>query len=228
MPNTMLPLPRPPHRRARLHVSVCLGVLALASLLGCSRPLLHQRPAAALLPAPAEARSGAGALALDQDVVRLTDLDFVTRARASERLVAAGEAALPALGRRGDQEVVLYGKERVSTTRPVIREILDGMPDAAVRRELASGEAVVRRAAAEELGRRDRWGSIPALIDATEDRVPPVRASAAASLRRLTNRFFGFRAEAPSTLRAAATERWRTWWAVEGRREAPEGGDDEG
>ena len=36
------------------------------------------------------------------------------------------------------------------------------------------------------------------------------------------------RAESPPTLRAAATERWRTWWAIEGRVEAHKGPRDEG
>lgn len=236
MPNTMLPSPRPPHRRAVTRASIRRGLFALGRLalgpvfvgcllLGCSRPLLNEGPSEALLPSAAVGPVGDG---FDPDVRRLEDPDFVTRARAAERLVAAGPAALPALGRRGDQPVVLYGKMRVSTTRPVIRAILDAMPDGAVRRELASGEAVVRRAAAEALGRRGRWGSVAALIDATEDPEPTVRASSAASLRRLTNRFFGFRAEASPTLRAAATQRWRTWWTIEGRLEAPTSPDDAG
>ena len=87
---------------------------------------------------------------------------------------------------------------------------------------------MIRRAAADALGARGRMGAVPALITATEDRDVSVRAAAAASLRRLTHRSFGFRAEAPPALRAAATERWRTWWAVEGRVDTDEIPPDDG
>ena len=157
------------------------------------------------------------------EVVRLlTSRDFVTRARANRTLVDAGAAALPALGRAGDLPVPVSGGLRVSATRAVIETIAADMPRDGLEQALSAPWPNVRRAAAGELGRRDRWGAIPALIASLEDADPGVRAAAAAALRRLTNNFFGFRAEARVPTRRAATGRWRTWWSLEGRARAAE------
>lgn len=140
--------------------------------------------------------------------------DFVERARASERLVQAGAVALPALGEVGSQPVLVHGEARVSTTRPVIQAILQAAEPADVSEHLRSAHAVVRQGAAEEVGRRGHWKPIPELIVRLEDANPDVRAAAAASLRRLTNNFFGY--SASSQGRGAAVGRWKTWWTQEG------------
>lgn len=226
MPNTTLPPSSPPAEVARALGWAGAALLAGVLLAGCHGPLLSAQPAVALLETAPGAREHRAAL--DADVRRLAHTDFIVRAQASERLLAAGQGALPALGRVGDQPVLVYGRERLSTTRPVIDAILGGLPDRVVRDELLHGEPVVRRAAAEALGQRGRWGAVAGLIEATEDEAQAVRAAAAASLRRLTNRFFGYEADAVPTLRAQATERWRTWWAIEGRVQAGATVDDEG
>ena len=234
MPKTTPPASRPPDARVRVRGPAWIlgaALLVLLAVSGCRRSLLGPPPPPPMLAGantPPDAVAAAHDPDLDADVRRLAHDDFVVRSRAAERLVAVGAPALPALGRRGDQAVVLYGREEISTTRPVIDAILETLPDPAVRHQLIEGAPVVRRSAAQALGTRDGWGSVTALIDATEDDVGVVRAAAAASLRRLTNRFFGFQAEAPPTLRAAATQRWRTWWAIEGRLEAGGGDDSEG
>lgn len=154
-------------------------------------------------------------------VAALKSPDFVERSRASERLVQRGVAALPALGAAGPQPVLVHGEARVSTTRPVIQAILQGAAPERIEAELASPHAVVRRGAAEELGRRGRWRPIPALIARLDDPDPGVRGAAAASLRRLTNHFFGYSAQAGPRARRVAAARWRTWWTQEGRVEQP-------
>lgn len=156
-------------------------------------------------------------------VAALKSPDFVERARASERLVQAGAAALPALGEVGTQPVVVHGEARVSTTRPVIQAILQAAEPAEVTEHLSSAHAVVRRGAAEETGRRGHWKPIPELIVRLEDSSPEVRAAAAASLRRLTNNFFGYSANAGG--RDAAIGRWKTWWTQEGSLRGTSDGD---
>lgn len=147
-------------------------------------------------------------------VAALKSPDFVERARASERLVQAGAPALTALGEVGSQPVLVHGEARVSTTRPVIQAILQAAEPAEVTDHLSSPHAVVRQGAAEESGRRGHWKPIPQLIVRLEDASPEVRAAAAASLRRLTNNFFGY--SASSGGRDAAVSRWKTWWTQEG------------
>ncbi|MDJ0974814.1 MAG: HEAT repeat domain-containing protein [Planctomycetota bacterium] len=159
---------------------------------------------------------------LRRDVRALQSPDFVERSRAAERLVQTGVAALPALGAAGPQPVLVHGEARVSTTRPVIQSILQAAEPVRVEAELVSPYAVVRRGAAEELGRRGRWAPIPELIVRLDDPDPGVRAAAAASLRRLTNNFFGYSAQANRRARSAAAGRWRTWWTQEGRVEQPQ------
>jgi HEAT repeat protein len=75
----------------------------------------------------------------------------------------------------------------------------------------------VRRAAAEELGRRETWAAIPGLIERLDDSDVDVRAASAVSLRRLTNNFLGYQADASLGSRRGAADRWRAWWAEEGR-----------
>jgi hypothetical protein len=102
-----------------------------------------------------------------------------------------------------------------STTRPVVDAILAGLPAPEVEALLASPHPVLRRGAADELGRRGDWAPVPRLIDRLEDGEPQVREAAHAALRRLTREF-------PETghgrgTTASLADRWRTWWRQEGR-----------
>lgn len=159
---------------------------------------------------------------LRADVLALAHPDFVARAHASERLVQAGVRALPELGRAGDQPVTVHGSTRVSTTRPVIEAIMVAATGEAVEQQLAAHAPLVRREAALELGRRGVWEPIPALLVRLQDRDDGVRAATVSALRRLTNQFFGYEAQAGAGRRLAAVTRWRTWWAREGRQGAEE------
>ena len=175
--------------------------------------------------APPEARWGDAGGSLATDVRRLRSADFVERSRAAERLVAAGEAALPSLGAAGDAPAAGPGGMPASTTRPVLRAIVGDLPPDRVRAALQAPWPVVRREAAEEMGRRGSWGAIPALLDGLADGDAEVRAASAASLNRLTNRSFGFDARARPAARTAATRRWREWWSIEGRLRAGKRGE---
>ena len=158
------------------------------------------------------------------DLVRaLASDDFVARSRAAEALVAQGERALPALGAAGDQPVAAHGRVAVSTTRPVVAAILSTVPEERlVRVHLPSDAALVRRGAAEELGRREAWGGVPDLIERLSDEDAGVRVASIGALRRITNRFYDADAAAPASTRVAAVERGREWWNREGRLAAPE------
>jgi len=150
----------------------------------------------------------------------LTSPDFETRSRAARILVAAGDAALPALGRAGDLPVRVDGGLSVSATRAVVRTLVGESGDPDLLEHLGSPWANVRREAAVELGHRDRWGAVPRLIDHLEDGDGEVRAASAEALRRVTNHFFGYRAEATVAHRRRSADRWRAWWSVQGRSEA--------
>ena len=171
----------------------------------------------AIQPLPARALPPVGDDPWDRPVRDLTSADFEIRTRAARTLVAAGAEALPALGRAGALEVPVAGGLRVSATRSVVAAILADADVEQVERHLGSPWSSVRLAAAEEIGRRDRWTAIPRLIERLDDADAGVRAASAVSLRRLTNQFLGYRAEASVGSRRTAANRWRTWWSREGR-----------
>jgi hypothetical protein len=204
--------------RTILTCSAAVGLAWLAASLSACRT--SRVPTADVAVTPRVEREHADRA--DADVRRLASADFGTRARATRRLVAGGEASLPALGRAGDLPVSVAGGMRVSATRAVVETILADLPRDAVDRALAAPWPNVRRAAAAEHGRRDKWSAIPQLMASLDDDDPEVRRAAAAALRRMTNHFFGFRAEARAGHRRAATDRWRTWWSREGRARAEE------
>lgn len=207
---------------------VCVGVLVVG---GCARspraaPPRTDTGAAAVLPAAVATTTHAPtrlrADSFDATVAKLRSDDFETRTRAARALVDAGQEALPALGRAGAAPVPVGAGIRVSSTRAVIETILARAPEPALESAVASEWAVVRCGAAAELGRRERWDAVPLLIVRLDDPDPDVRAAAGSALRRLTNNFFGFRAQARVDHRRRAAGRWRAWWSQEGRAEAQE------
>jgi hypothetical protein len=186
-----------------------MGALLLASCRSAPPPPPH---------APsAEERAAQARTARARDVQLLGSRSFVTRSRAAERLVAAGEASLPALGAAGP--LVVEGADGVkgSATQPVIRSVLADLPYGAVRDHLGAPWPVVRRQAAAELGRRGKWVAVPRLIDHLSDEDRGVRSASALALRRLTNHFFGYEASSSLSARRDAERKWRDWWNVEGR-----------
>jgi hypothetical protein len=194
--------------------------LATLAVAGCrSRPAETSAAASGASVPPATRVDDAAA----RDVDALGHPDFVTRSRASERLVARGPGSFDALGAAGERTAAAPGGARVAVTEPVLEAILAKEPDARLPAHLDSPWPGVRRAAAEELGRRGGWSVIPRLIDRLEDPSAEVRGAAASSLRRLTNEYFGFRSDAGPSERAALAHRWRAWWSLEGRVRAARG-----
>jgi hypothetical protein len=208
--------------RAASLLALALGATGCASRSAVARaPVVSVAAAAPAVSVPAALVADPG---LSADVVRLTSPDFLERTRAAARLVAAGEAALPALGGAGDQPVRVVGDATVGTTAPVARAILDALPEERVRPWLDAPWPLVRREAAQALGRHGRWASVPSLIARLSDADGGVRASTIEALRRITNEFLGYRPHAAPHVRAAAVARWREWWAVRGSRSQPADG----
>ncbi len=210
--------PTLPQRHATAAVFAWATLLIVAGLgMGCSTardplPDITAPPSMETVRLPE-----AGSDPYMQQVRQLAHPDFEVRTRAAGELVAAGDAALPALGRAGDLEVPVAGGLKVSATRSVVQSIVEQAGDERLDEHLGSPWANVRRAAAAEIGGRDQWASIPRLIERLDDRDAEVRAASAASLRRLTNQWFGYRAMAAVGTRRSAADRWRRWWTLEGR-----------
>jgi hypothetical protein len=159
------------------------------------------------------------------EVEALSSPDFGVRARAAEALVAAGEEALPALVAAGDAPVAVHGGlARASATRPVVEAIVASLgTDRLVAVHLGSPGVAVRRAAAEELGRRGTPSAWPALASALADPDAGVREAAAAALRRATGRADVLAPRAGAEA-ADVSARWRAWAEGRGAGEAPAGG----
>lgn len=169
-------------------------------------------------PAPTGASGSASA---DPRIAALYAADFTVRARAGERLVAEGEAALDLLGRAADAERGTPGPSRVA---PVLAAVLAEVPVERLQQTyLAAREPAVRAATATELGRRDVWASVPALIDRVEDADGRVRAASVAALRRLTNRLYDVDLGMGAAAAAQVAARERTWWRLEGAVRPPRG-----
>lgn len=201
---------------------VMLSLVAVTSTAACRTRLAG--PVSAPVSAPARAVVVRGTYARDVELLRSED--FVTRARAAERLIAGGEHAVPALGAAGDGTVRALDGADVGTTAPVLRSIFADLEVDALARQLESPWPVVRRETAAELGRRGRWHAVPYLLPHLQDGDGSVRAASARALRRLTNRFFGYDAKASLRARRQATERWQEWWSVEGRVRTEQGDGD--
>jgi hypothetical protein len=205
--------PAPKRRRpAGRAGALCLALL-MASCAGSGRrpDVTDAGPARPLPPL------AAGADPLTRAVRDLASPDFEVRTRAARTLVAAGDRSLPALGRAGELPVPVAGGLEVSATRSVVEAVLAEGPVERAEEHLGSPWSNVRRAAAEELGRRGHWDAIPRLIERLDDPDADVRAASAESLRRLTNQFLGYRATASLGRRRDAADRWRAWWSREGR-----------
>lgn len=219
MYRTHQPLPRGPAPRFSLPLAGLLLCSALVACAGCSsRPLA----ADAAPPQAAQLVEAPVGDTYTRTVQALTSPDFDTRVRAARSLVQAGDAALPALGRAGELPVFVDRRTQVSATRSVLEAVLAQSDGEQLPAHLESPWPNVRRTAAEELGRRDRWRDIPALIKHLDDADPMVRSASVSSLRRITNNFFGYHATASLGHRRATARRWNAWWTLEGRTRAAE------
>jgi hypothetical protein len=209
----MRPVPLLPSRPAVRLGAVLALLLVAGGAAGCrsgaARPV-----ASSASPTPRGTDAARGGEAVGGDVLLLAGSDFVARVRAAERLVARGPDALGELGAAGDLPVRSLGGGTDSATRPVVAAILAKLPDAELAPLLASGYPSLRRGAAAELGQRDAWAPVPALIEGLADADPGVREASHAALKRLTGEVLD---PAGSGSRR---DRWRAWWSEVGRAKA--------
>lgn len=205
----MRPVPTPERPLLSRLTLVALTALALA---GC-RSGGTGSPGTSISGTPTrrEAAPASPSPAPGSDVEKLASTDFVLRSQAAERLVAAGPAALDSLGAAGDMPVAVLGGGRDSATAPVVAAILAHLSDAEAQQLLQSPHPTLRRAAATELGRREAWAPVPALIEGLADADPGTREASHAALKRLTGEL------ADPVGSGSRRDRWRAWWSQAGR-----------
>ena len=144
--------------------------------------------------------------------------EFGAYAAALREIVEFGPRVAPYLGwyadwspgRNDPPEPAVRVRAR-ETCAVLLETILEPVETAGLLEALASEHASVIGAAAAVLGARGSTEALPALVDLLGDDRAPVRRSAIAALRRLTNEFFEYRPDAPSGQRNRAIVRWREY-----------------
>ena len=136
--------------------------------------------------------------------------DFSAYSSAADGLVDIGEPVVPYLGLFGDlppREPRLY---RIVCV--VLEPIFEKIAEDHVGYHLQSPYRAVRASAAQSAGHRQLVEHAPRIVELLDDPALPVRREAIRALRRLSNRFFGYRPDATEADRAVAVERWRRFW----------------
>jgi HEAT repeat protein len=148
--------------------------------------------------------------ALEEEIARciagLDAAEFEASSHAAGRLVEIGVPAVPYLGFAASKAA--DGKR----LRIVLDAILMEAAPERIALLFASPYPDVRVAAAGACGDRRLTELGPPLVDLLEDPDVDVRRAGIASLRRLANQFYGYRADDPPAQRAAAVARWREHW----------------
>ena len=145
-----------------------------------------------------------------EDAHALLRGDFTVYPTAARRLVKRGEIVVPYLGFMGEQQL----PEHARTTRiPIVLKplLLEAPPDH-IGVYLVSPYRDARAAAAVAVGERRITDHATMLVDLLDDPEVDVRRSAVTALRRISNEFFGYRAEDSAPRRARPTAKWRTLW----------------
>jgi hypothetical protein len=148
--------------------------------------------------------------AIAEDVHALLHGDFSVYPTAARRLVKRGEVVVPYLGFMGEQKL----PEPARTTRVpiVLKPLLLEAPPEHVGAYLGSSYSAVRAAAAVAAGERRISEHGSELVDLLDDPDLEVRRAAVTALRRISNEFFGYRAEDSAPRRARPTAKWRALW----------------
>jgi hypothetical protein len=136
-----------------------------------------------------------------EDVHALLHGDFSVYPTAARRLVKRGEVVVPYLGFMGEQQL----PEQARTTRIpiVLKPLLLEAPAEHMGGYLASPYGAVRAAAAIAAGERRISEHAVRLVDLLDD--PEVEV-------RISNEFFGYRADDSAPRRARPTAKWRALW----------------
>jgi hypothetical protein len=118
-------------------------------------------------------------------------------------------SGIPYLGFEEERRSKLGGdRQEVIVMRAILRKVL---PEH-LHYYLDSPFAAVRVATAGVVGERDLARHAVRLVDLLDDPDLEVRRAAIRALRQLSNRFFGYRADAPAEQRAKPAGRWRELW----------------
>jgi HEAT repeat protein len=150
--------------------------------------------------------------AVEEEIARciagLDAAEFEASSGAAGRLVEIGVPAVPYLGFAASKAHAEGGKH----LRIVLDAILMAASPEQIALLLASPYPDVRVAAAGACGERRLAELGPPLVDLLEDEDVDVRRAGIASLRKLANQFYGYRADDPPARRDAAVARWREHW----------------
>ena len=146
-----------------------------------------------------------------EDVHALLHGDFDVYPTAARRLVKRGEVVVPYLGFVGAQE--LPAQARGGRIPIVLKPLLLEVPPDHVGIHLASAYRDVRAAAAVAAGERRITDHAPELVDLLDDPEVTVRRAAVTALRRISNEFYGYRADDSALRRARPAAKWRARWA---------------
>jgi HEAT repeat protein len=133
--------------------------------------------------------------------------DFGHRTRGSRALLAYGEEAIPYLGYRFS--LAQAEPDPHCPACIVMNTILAKLPASRIGVQLESPYALARIAAAEAAGEKQLQELAPELVTLLDDEDPAVRRAAVTALRRITQTFLGYRAEASPAKRAKAIEAWK-------------------
>jgi len=167
-------------------------------------------PARVRIPSPLERPTRVAENDIADDVHALLHGPFTVYPTAARRLVKRGEIVVPYLGYVGEQQL----PERARTTRIpiVLKPLLLAAPPEMVGVYLVSPYSEVRAAAAVAVGERRLTDHAKRLVELLDDPKVEVRRAAVTALRRISNEFFGYRAEDSAGRRAAPTAKWRALW----------------
>ncbi|MGA2448270.1 MAG: hypothetical protein ABTD50_06330 [Polyangiaceae bacterium] len=174
--------------------------------------------------------------ALPQLFMRLTDSDVAIQAAAVHAIVAVGRAArIETRAAIREHARALEPVERAAAMRvmgqvkdPVlVPELVRALVDDHSRVVAAAHDALVQ-VSCQDFGTDARpwvrwWDHhstqhrVEWLIDALTHDVVDIRGGAAAELRAVTGEYFGYSADLPLRDRERAQQRYRDWWATDGR-----------
>jgi HEAT repeat protein len=95
-----------------------------------------------------------------------------------------------------------------------LKPLLLAAPPEHVGIHLKSPYREVRAAAAVATGERRITDHAPRLVELLDDPAVDVRRAAVTALRRISNEFFGYRADDSAARRAGPTAKWRALWSA--------------
>lgn len=138
--------------------------------------------------------------------------DFADYSSSAAGLVALGEPVVPYLGRYAEPPT---RDERLFAIVSVVLEpILMKVDPEPLGSYLDSPYRAVRATAARVVGERNLTEHAYRLVGLLEDEHVEVRRDAIRALRRISNRFQGYRPDGAPDERAVAVKRWRRLWGT--------------